>query len=58
VSQKIDSTAIGSDDVSDFADNFSPQKARILLQLDLTKTNKPNEMQRLFDEYDSWWTAR
>ena len=44
--------------MSDFADNFSPQKARILLQLDLTKTNKPDEIQRLFDEYDSWWTAR
>jgi L-asparaginase len=33
------------------ADNLSPQKARILLQLALTKTNKADEIQRMFDEY-------
>ena len=33
------------------ADNLSPQKARILLQLALTKTTKPDEIQRMFDEY-------
>jgi L-asparaginase len=33
------------------ADNLSPQKARILLQLALTKTNKPDDIQKMFDEY-------
>ena len=33
------------------ADNLNPQKARILLQLGLTKTSKPDELQRMFDEY-------
>jgi L-asparaginase len=33
------------------ADNLSPQKARILLQLALTRTNKPDEIQQMFDEY-------
>ena len=33
------------------ADNLNPQKARILLQLGLTKTNKPDEIQKMFDEY-------
>ena len=33
------------------ADNLSPQKARILLQLALTKTTKPDEIQKMFDEY-------
>jgi len=33
------------------ADNLNPQKARILLQLALTRTMKPDEIQRLFDEY-------
>ena len=33
------------------ADNLSPQKARILLQLALTKTSKPDEIQQMFDEY-------
>ena len=33
------------------ADNLSPQKARILLQLALTGTSKPDEIQRIFDEY-------
>ena len=33
------------------ADNLSPQKARILLQLALTKTAKPDEIQKIFDEY-------
>ena len=33
------------------ADNLSPQKARILLQLALTKTAKPEEIQKIFDEY-------
>jgi L-asparaginase len=33
------------------ADNLNPQKARILLQLGLTKTNKPDDVQKMFDEY-------
>src|SRR6266480_760796 len=33
------------------ADNLSPQKARILLQLALIRTAKPDEIQRMFDEY-------
>ena len=33
------------------ADNLNPQKARILLQLGLTKTNKPDDIQKMFDEY-------
>jgi len=32
-------------------DNLSPQKARILLMLSLTKTNDPEEVQRIFNEY-------
>ena len=31
------------------ADNLNPQKARILLQLALTKTPKPDEIQRMFE---------
>ena len=33
------------------ADNLSPQKARILLQLALTRTSKPDDIQKMFDEY-------
>ena len=33
------------------ADNLNPQKARILLQLALTKTTKADEIQKMFDEY-------
>jgi L-asparaginase len=33
------------------ADNLSAQKARILLQLALTKTSNPDEIQKMFDEY-------
>jgi L-asparaginase len=33
------------------ADNLSPQKARILLQLALSKTTKSDEIQQMFDEY-------
>ncbi len=33
------------------ADNLSPQKSRILLQLALTRTSKPDEIQKMFDEY-------
>src|SRR6266851_74661 len=33
------------------ADNLNPQKARILLQLGLTKTSNPDEIQKMFDEY-------
>ncbi len=32
-------------------DNLTPQKARILLQLGLTKTQDPVEIKRMFDEY-------
>lgn len=32
-------------------DNLSPQKARVLLMLGLTKTNDPLELQRMFDVY-------
>ncbi len=33
------------------ADNLSPQKARILLQLGLAVAAKPDDIQRMFDEY-------
>ncbi|NLY53142.1 MAG: asparaginase [Firmicutes bacterium] len=33
------------------ADNLIPQKARILLMLALTKTNNPQEIQRMFNSY-------
>jgi L-asparaginase type II len=33
------------------ADNLSAQKAAVLLSLALTKTNEPDEIQRMFDEY-------
>jgi len=33
------------------ADNLVPEKARILLQLALTKTTDPKEIKRIFDEY-------
>ena len=33
------------------ADNLNPQKCRRLLQLALTKTTDPDEIQRMFDEY-------
>ena len=32
-------------------DNLSPQKARILLQLALTRTQDPEEIQRMFNTY-------
>jgi len=34
-----------------WGDNLTPQKARILLMLALTRTREPAELQRLFDEY-------
>ena len=33
------------------ADNLTPEKARMLLQLALTKTTDPKEIKRIFDEY-------
>ena len=33
------------------ADNLTPQKARVLLTVALTKTDNPVELQRIFDEY-------
>ena len=33
------------------ADNLSPQKARILLMLALTRTSAPDELRRIFSEY-------
>ena len=33
------------------ADNLSPQKARVLAMLALTRTDDPTEVQRIFDEY-------
>jgi L-asparaginase len=33
------------------ADNLTPQKARVLAMLALTRTNDPGEVQRMFDEY-------
>jgi L-asparaginase len=33
------------------ADNLSPQKAAVLLSLALTRTSKPEEIQRYFEEY-------
>jgi L-asparaginase/Glu-tRNA(Gln) amidotransferase subunit D len=32
-------------------DNLPAEKARLLLQLALTKTNDLNEIERIFDEY-------
>jgi L-asparaginase len=32
-------------------DNLSPQKARILLALALTRTSDPGEIERVFREY-------
>ena len=32
-------------------DNLLPQKARILLQLGLTRSTRPDDIQRMFDEY-------
>jgi L-asparaginase type II len=34
-----------------YGDNLSPQKARILLMLGLTRTHDRGELQRIFDEY-------
>jgi L-asparaginase len=33
------------------SDNLTPQKARVLLMLALTRTQNPQEIQRVFDEY-------
>ncbi|MDP3071356.1 MAG: asparaginase [Opitutaceae bacterium] len=33
------------------ADNLTPEKARMLLQIALTKTTDPKELKRIFDEY-------
>ena len=33
------------------ADNLTPQKARILLMLGLTRTRNRTELQRMFDTY-------
>jgi L-asparaginase type II len=33
------------------ADNLTPEKARLLLQIALTKTSDPKEIKRIFDEY-------
>ncbi|MBL9189041.1 MAG: asparaginase [Opitutaceae bacterium] len=33
------------------ADNLTPEKARMLLQVALTKTTDPKELKRIFDEY-------
>ena len=33
------------------ADNLMPEKARMLLQLALAKTQDPKEIKRIFDEY-------
>ena len=57
----VQSTRAGSGRVGDvpsrrapgavLADNLTPQKARILLMLALTKTEDRGELQRMFDEY-------
>lgn len=57
----VQSTRAGSGRVGDvpskrapgavLADNLTPQKARILLMLGLTTTQKSSELQRMFDEY-------
>ena len=57
----VQSTRAGSGRVGDvpskrapgavLADNLTPQKARILLMLGLTATQKSSELQRMFDEY-------
>ncbi|MDG2205245.1 MAG: asparaginase [Alphaproteobacteria bacterium] len=57
----VHSTRAGSGRVGDvpsrrapgtvLADNLTPQKARVLLTVALTKTDNPMELQRIFDEY-------
>ena len=57
----VHSTRAGSGRVGDvpsrrapgtvLADNLTPQKARVLLSVALTKTDDPAELQRIFDEY-------
>ena len=57
----VQSTRAGSGRVADvpsrrapgavLADNLTPQKARVLLILALTKTQDRGEIQRMFDEY-------
>ena len=57
----VHSTRAGSGRVGDvpsrravgtvLADNLTPQKARVLLSVALTKTENPVELQRIFDEY-------
>ena len=57
----VHSTRAGSGRVGDvpsrravgtvLADNLTPQKARVLLTVALTKTDNPAELQRIFDEY-------
>ena len=34
-----------------YGDNLTPQKARILLMLALTKTRDPGELQKIFETY-------
>ena len=57
----VHSTRAGSGRVGDvpsrravgtvLADNLTPQKARVLLTVALTKTENPEELQRIFNEY-------
>ena len=53
ISQRGGRGRIPSDRYAEFveADNLTPQKARILLMLALSKTKDPKEIQRIFDQY-------
>ncbi len=54
-SSRVGSGGINSGEVDDKAfitsDNLNPQKARVLLQLALTKTNDKAKIQEMFEEY-------
>ncbi|PDW47070.1 L-asparaginase 2 [Helicobacter pylori] len=54
-SSRVGSGGITSGEIDDKAfitsDNLNPQKARVLLQLALTKTNNKEKIQEMFEEY-------
>ncbi|AJF08993.1 type II asparaginase [Helicobacter pylori] len=54
-SSRVNSGEITSGEIDDKAfitsDNLNPQKARVLLQLALTKTNNKEKIQEMFEEY-------
>ncbi len=54
-SSRVGSGEITSGEIDDktfiTSDNLNPQKARVLLQLALTKTNDKAKIQEMFEEY-------